>query len=46
MRLSPARTVYLGRARGGYGFQGAIDDVRAFSRALALDEIRALYNRP
>ncbi len=44
--FSGAGAVYLGRARDGYGFQGTIDDVRTFRRALSLEEIRALYNRP
>lgn len=39
-------TVYLGRSRGGYGFEGWIDDVRIFRRALTLDEIRALHSKP
>jgi len=46
-----AGAVYLGRARGncagdGVCFQGTLDDVRTFRRALSLEEIRALYNRP
>ncbi|MBC8450428.1 MAG: hypothetical protein H8D78_22055, partial [Chloroflexi bacterium] len=39
-------TVYLGRALGGRGFKGRIDDVRVFKRALTPEEIRTLYGRP
>ncbi|MBN1180206.1 MAG: tandem-95 repeat protein [Anaerolineae bacterium] len=39
-------TVYLGRALGGNYFNGWMDDVRVFQRALTRDEIRALYGQP
>jgi hypothetical protein len=36
-------TVEIGRFRGGYYFNGKIDDVRIYNRALTAEEVQSLY---
>jgi len=39
-------TLHVGRAQGGSPFQGTLDDLRIFGRALTTAEIRMLYGQP
>ncbi|MFA7171216.1 MAG: LamG domain-containing protein [Candidatus Paceibacterota bacterium] len=45
MHSSPSEFLYIGRELGDYSFNGSIDDVRIYNRALSEDEIRQLYNQ-
>ena len=39
--MNAARGSYYG---GGYGWNGVVDEVRLYNRALAASEVTALYN--
>ena len=38
--------IQIGALNGGFGFTGVIDDVQIYSRDLAEDEVRFLFNNP
>ncbi|VVB58672.1 Concanavalin A-like lectin/glucanases superfamily protein [Candidatus Anstonella stagnisolia] len=43
---NPTGTVRIGGGTAGYGFNGTIDEVMVFNRALSADEVRLLYENP
>ena len=45
-QFSPAENVTIGRRNGGYYFQGTIDELRIYDRALTASEIQADMNTP
>ena len=45
-QFSPAENVTIGRRTGGYYFQGTIDELRIYDRALTSSEIQADMNTP
>jgi len=45
-QVSPAVNVNIGRRTGGFGFNGVIDEVRIYNRALSAEEIQADMNTP
>jgi concanavalin A-like lectin/glucanase superfamily protein len=45
-QYNPTQSVNIGRRSGGYYFQGTIDEVRVYNRALSQTEIQADMNTP
>jgi len=45
-QYDPAQNVNIGRRSGGYYFQGTIDEVRIYNRALSQSEIQSDMNTP
>jgi glucose/arabinose dehydrogenase len=45
-QFDPAQSVTIGRRTGGYYFQGRIDEVRVYNRALSAAEVQADMNTP
>ena len=44
LNSTPSDEFVIGRFQGGFFYDGTIDDVRVYNRALSADEIKRLYN--